>query len=235
MAMQRVRFFVSNHVQDVGCRGFIISEMMFAGFERGNVINLSDGRVEVRIEGEENKIKEFFEELKKKLIAKYGNPVVRVSEMEDSPHLEPQDLMKTSQAHLLAQFDKGVGVMKSMEKHLEGIDKKLDEKFDGLPKQIGKELDGNFNKLDERFDSLPKRIANELDGNFKRLDEKFDSLPKRIANELDEKFDSLPKHIASELDDKFNNLPKQIASELDSRFDSLPKKMAIELKNVLKG
>ena len=155
MAIKRVRFFVSDQVQDVGCRGFIISEMMFAGFEKGNAMNLSDGRVEVRLEGEENKIKEFLEELKKKLIAKYGNPVVKISEVEDSPYLELQDLAKTSQAHLLAQFDKGVGVMKSMEKHLEKIDKKLDEKFDSLPRRIALELDS-------RFDSLPKKIAVEL-------------------------------------------------------------------------
>ena len=211
MAIKRARFCVSNHVQDVDCRGFIISEMMFAGFEKGNAINLSDGRVEVRIEGEENKINEFVEELEKKLIAKYGNPVVSVSETEYSPDLELHDLMKTSQAHLLTQFDKGIGVMKSMEGHLERIDKKLDEKFDGLPKHIA-------NELDDKFDSLPKRIANELD-------DKFDSLPKRIANELSSKFDSI--------DSKLDSLPKRIASELDSRFDSLPKKIAAELKAVL--
>ncbi len=155
MVIKRARFFVSNHVQDVGCRGLIISEMMFAGFEKGNAINLADGRVEVRIEGEENKIKEFVEELKKKLIAKYGNPVVRISEAEYAQDLEIFDLMKTSQAHLLTQFDKGIGVMKSMEGHLERIDKKLDEKFDSLPKRIASELDS-------RFDSLPKKIAVEL-------------------------------------------------------------------------
>ena len=192
MAIKRARFFVSNHVQDVGCRGFIISEMMFAGFEKGNAINLSDGRVEVRIEGEENKINEFVEELEKKLIAKYGNPVVSVSETEYSPDLELHDLMKTSQAHLLTQFDKGIGVMKSMEGHLERIDKKLDEKFDGLPKQIA-------NELDSKFDSLPRRIANELSSKFDSIDSKLDSLPKRIASELDSRFDSLPKKIAAEL------------------------------------
>jgi len=192
MAIKRARFFVSNHVQDVDCRGFIISEMMFAGFEKGNAINLSDGRVEVRIEGEENKINEFVEELEKKLIAKYGNPVVSVSETEYSPDLELHDLMKTSQAHLLTQFDKGIGVMKSMEGHLERIDKKLDEKFDGLPKQIA-------NELDSKFDSLPRRIANELSSKFDSIDSKLDSLPKRIASELDSRFDSLPKKIAAEL------------------------------------
>ncbi|MBI2530177.1 MAG: acylphosphatase [Candidatus Diapherotrites archaeon] len=205
MAIKRARFFVSNHVQDVGCRGFIISEMMFAGFENGNAINLSDGRVEVRIEGEENKIKSFVEELEIKMIAKYGNPVVRVSETEYSPDLGLHDLMKTSQAHLLTQFDKGIGVMKSMEGHLEGIDKKLDEKFDNLS---------------NKFDGLPKQIANELDS-------KFDSLPRRIANELNSKFDSLPRRIANELSGKFDSI--------DSKLDSLPKRMAAELKAVLKG
>ena len=192
MAIKRARFFVSNHVQDVDCRGFIISEMMFAGFEKGNAINLSDGRVEVRIEGEENKINEFVEELEKKLIAKYGNPVVSVSETEYSPDLELHDLMKTSQAHLLTHFDRGIAEWKSLEGLWEGFEKKFDEKFDGFPKQIA-------NELDSKFDSLPRRIANELSSKFDSIDSKLDSLPKRIASELDSRFDSLPKKIAAEL------------------------------------
>ncbi len=216
MAIRRVRFFVSDQVQDVGCRGFIISEMMFAGFEKGNAINHSDGRVEVRIEGEEGRIKEFVEELRRKLEAKYGsnsNPKVEVSGTESFEGTELRKLTEVSQAHLLTQFDKGVDVMKDIRSNLENLNKNVD----------------NLNKKnDDNFSTLPKKIAEELDG-------KFNELPKKIAEELDSKFTSLPKQIAAELDVKFDELPKNIAKELDSRFDSLPKKMAVELKAVLRS
>lgn len=146
MPKKKFRFFIKDNVQDVGCRGFVIAEMLNYGFERATAINLPDGRVEVRIDGEESDVKDFIENLKEKLRLKYPNPLVEIRGVEATADLYVPDIMHSSQAHLLVQFDKAIDVLKGLPKEIANEMKKE------LPRAISAEL-----KKD-----LPKEMAAEL-------------------------------------------------------------------------
>ncbi|MCK4731198.1 MAG: acylphosphatase [Methanophagales archaeon] len=62
--MTKARFYIKDKVQEVGYRVHIMQKILNSGLN-GTAINLADGRVEVRLEGEKERIEEFYEELKK--------------------------------------------------------------------------------------------------------------------------------------------------------------------------
>lgn len=51
--MTKARFYIKDKVQEVGYRVHIMEKILHSGLN-GAAINLADGRVEVRLEGEVN-------------------------------------------------------------------------------------------------------------------------------------------------------------------------------------
>ena len=49
--MTKARFYIKDKVQEVGYRVYIIQKILNSGLN-GTALNLADGRVEVRLEGE---------------------------------------------------------------------------------------------------------------------------------------------------------------------------------------
>lgn len=109
------KFIVSDHVTDVGCRGFIISRILSSSdLKKGTAINIGKNKVEVRLCGKREDIENFYSQLKKGLVEKYGNPVVRVGRIEYSPALYVPSVERAANAHLLEQFDKGIDVLRCL-------------------------------------------------------------------------------------------------------------------------
>ena len=140
--MTKARFYIKDKVQEVGYRVHIMQKILNSDL-KGNVINLADGRVEVRLEGEKERIEEFYEELKKEnspeLVA--GKP--EYYDLEFNADLMVPDSMRSSQALMLGQLTKGIvyiaGMNESIKRMNEGI-KGMNEKLDRLPERIAKEL-----------------------------------------------------------------------------------------------
>ena len=95
--MTKARFYIKDKVQEVGYRVHIMQKILNSGLN-GTAINLADGRVEVRLEGEKERIEEFYEELKKEnspeLVA--GKP--EYYDLEFNADLMVPDSMRSSQA-----------------------------------------------------------------------------------------------------------------------------------------
>ncbi len=70
--MKRARIFVSGIVQGVGYRWYVEDRARERGL-KGYVRNLSDGRVEIIVEGEEEKIESLIRSLWKKRWARVDN------------------------------------------------------------------------------------------------------------------------------------------------------------------
>jgi len=111
----------------------------------GTAINLADGRVEVRLEGEKERIIEFYEELKKAKPELAGNP--GFYDLEFNADLMVPDSMRSSQALMLEQLSKGIVYVAGMKESMDGMKESMDgmkeemrEGFKALPKEIAKEL-----------------------------------------------------------------------------------------------
>jgi len=77
--MQRVHVFFSGIVQGVGFR-FMVQRFAFKLDLKGWVKNLSDGKVEIVVEGEKDKINELISQLKNEFDGSIENVDIEISE-----------------------------------------------------------------------------------------------------------------------------------------------------------
>ncbi len=146
--MTKARFYIKDKVQEVGYRVHIIQKILNSGLN-GTALNLADGRVEVRLEGEKEQIIEFYEELKKVSTPELaGNP--GFYDLEFNADLNVPDSMRSSQALMLEQLSKGIVYIAGM-----------NESIKGMSACIGG-MDENIKGMNEKLDKLPERIAKEL-------------------------------------------------------------------------
>ncbi|MDI6860031.1 MAG: acylphosphatase [Methanocellales archaeon] len=106
--MTKARFYISDKVQEVGYRPLIMEKILNSDLE-GTAKNLPDGRVEVLLEGEKEKIEAFFEEIKKEKPEHAENPTF--SKLTFDETLFVPKAMRSSQALMLGQLGKGVDVL----------------------------------------------------------------------------------------------------------------------------
>ena len=127
--------------------------MLNSAFSKGSVFNVDDKTVEVRLEGDEKQIKQFIEQLQKDVIVQFGNPMITFTPFKENPALEVPDLMKSGQALMVGQLDKGIGVqlhilnvLKGMNGELKGMKqefKNVSQGIKNLPRELGKILKEN--------------------------------------------------------------------------------------------
>lgn len=113
-----------NRVQHIGCRLILTEKLIRAGFTKGGVFNLPDGRVEVLIEGNKEDIETFYREVCENLVAwleektdnkerlkqMIGNPGINFSQLEIKQSLRVLDIGLFSHSLELNQLEKGVDV-----------------------------------------------------------------------------------------------------------------------------
>ena len=97
-------------ITEKGLRAFVMEKLLNSSFSKGAVISVGEKTVEVRLEGDEKHIKEFKKELEKELLYKFGNPVIIFTEFKEDILLEIPKIMRASQALLVGQLSKGIGV-----------------------------------------------------------------------------------------------------------------------------
>jgi acylphosphatase len=138
--MIKARFFIEDKVQEVGYRVYIMQKILNSDLS-GTALNLADGRVEVRLEGEKERIIEFYEELKKAKPELAGNP--GFYDLEYNADLMVPDSMRSSQALMLEQLSKEIVYVAGMNESIKGMNTRIEgmnEKLDRLPKEMAKEL-----------------------------------------------------------------------------------------------
>lgn len=144
--MTKARFYIRDKVQEVGYRVHIIQKILNSDW-KGSVINLEDGRVEVRLEGEKERIVDLYEELKKEDMSELLKEKPEFYDLEFIPDLMVPDSMRASQALILEQIGKGIVYIAKMDENIKG----MNEGIRGMREEVR-----------EGFDKLPERIAKEL-------------------------------------------------------------------------
>lgn len=113
-----------NRVQHIGCRLLLTEKLIHAGFTKGGVFNLPDGRVEVVLEGNEKDVNLFYRTVctnlikwleekaknKKRLHQMIGNPGIVFSPLETKNSIRVLDIDLFSHSLEMNQLEKGVDV-----------------------------------------------------------------------------------------------------------------------------
>lgn len=114
-----------NIITERGIRAFIMERLLTSAFQKGAVLNLDAKTVQVQLEGDLRQIKEFRTALQKALVNQFGNPVIVFSEFKEEASLELPDLLRSSQALVVGQLEKGIGVQLAILQTLEKIPEKI--------------------------------------------------------------------------------------------------------------
>ena len=114
--------------------------------------------MEVLLEGEENKIADFYDFLKKEENKPREAEVKEISELEvfnfNSTSIHVPKASEYSQALTFEQLGKGIPILKGMGTRIEG----MDENISGMRE----EMKDGFDRMDKNLERLPKEIAKEL-------------------------------------------------------------------------
>ncbi len=134
--VKSVFYVEGKHVQDVGLRMVLTEKIIHAGFTKGGVFNLPDGRVEVVLEStDEEKITSFHKAVVENLIAwlesatadkerlkhLIGNPGISVSKLEFNEKLLVLDVGLFSHSLEFDQLLKGVDAYWELADALRGL------------------------------------------------------------------------------------------------------------------
>ncbi|MDO8634468.1 MAG: hypothetical protein Q7K34_04225 [archaeon] len=144
--MAKALFYVEGKtvpVQHEGVRLIITKNLIHMGFTKGGAFNLPDGRVEVVLEGDKQKLIEAHKEVKENLLQwmlqasqdkeklkeKIGNPGVKVSDLEFNDNLLVLDIGLFAHSLAFDQIYKGVSVYKELSKAIRNLNKTLEKKI----------------------------------------------------------------------------------------------------------
>lgn len=97
-------------ITEKGVRAFIMERMLNYPFSKGSVLNIDSKTVQVQLEGDEKQIRAFMEDLRKALAEQFGNPIISITEFQENASLEIPQLMRSSQALMVGQLQKGISV-----------------------------------------------------------------------------------------------------------------------------
>jgi len=204
-------------VTEKGLRAFVLEKLLNSGISKGTVENLDRKTVQVRLEGDESRVKQLVEELKKAVIAEFGNPKISFTQLEENPSLELPDLMRSSQALMLGQLHKGVSVQLDILKAQKGLMEEQKELVKGQKELVSsqkelvegqKEMTKGQNGLFEEQKEIAKG-QKELTNSQKELANSQKELVEGQKGILIGQKDTL-----RELTHELRNLPKEIAAAI---------------------
>jgi acylphosphatase len=173
--MKRLTAYVSGTVQKVGYRAKVVDIARAFGL-KGTIQNLSDGKVKIIVEGDENKLKWFEEAIDIK------NTLIRVSSISREYSEATGDFddfyKQVGPGETDSRLDQAVVILrdilnavKAMNTDLKDMNSNLGSKIDG----VGNKIDNVSNKIDG--------ISNKMDGVGSKMDNlgnKIDSVGNKI-------------------------------------------------------
>ncbi|MDI6886775.1 MAG: acylphosphatase, partial [archaeon] len=133
--MKKARFYIKGKVQDVGYRPYIMKEIIKREGLDGIADNYKEDSVEVLLEGEENKIVDFYEFLKEEVNKPREAEVKEISKLEflNSISIHVPKTSEYPQALTFEELGKGIPILKSMYSSIE----EMNENIKGVSDRIG--------------------------------------------------------------------------------------------------
>jgi acylphosphatase len=114
-----------NAITEKGVRAFIMERLLNSPFSKGSAVNVDAKTVQVQIEGDEKQVKAFMKKLEKEIVLQFGNPAISFTQFQEDNSLEIPDLMRSSQALVVGQLQKGINVQLDILSTLKQLPKEL--------------------------------------------------------------------------------------------------------------
>jgi acylphosphatase len=160
-AMSKARFYIKGKkVQDIGYRPFIMKEIL----RRKGLNGIADNykySVEILLEGDEDKIIEFYKWAKKEENKPEGAKVSQITELQFLDDIHIPKASEYSQALTFEQMGKGISILERMGKSIDNAR----EEMGGMKEETGgmkEEMHGMRQEMKEEFEKLPSKIAEAL-------------------------------------------------------------------------
>lgn len=134
-----------NLITERGVRAFIMERLLNSPFRNASAFNVDEKTVEIRLEGGKTQINAFREKLREAVIAKFGNPGLSFTPFRQNAALEIPGLMRSSQALMVGQLQKGITVqlgILNLQSELLHLQSELLQAVKKLPAELGRTLRG---------------------------------------------------------------------------------------------
>jgi acylphosphatase/outer membrane murein-binding lipoprotein Lpp len=206
--MKRVILHISGNVQQAGYRAKVIAIANVLDI-KGNVRNLTDGRVKIVAEGEEADLERFIKGVNIK------NTLINVSDIAKEHSYPTGDYERFYKLVSEGETDERLDTAADLLKELIHVSKSGFDNLGGKIDQLGDDLGG---KIDQLGDDLGGKIDN-LGGKIDDLGGKIDNLGGKIDN-LGGKIDDLGGKI-DQLEDGLGGKIDQLGDDLGGKIDQL--------------
>jgi len=210
--MKRVILHISGNVQQAGYRAKVVTIANVLGI-KGNVQNLTDGRVKIIAEGEEADLKRFIQGVNIK------NTLINVSDIANEYSNPTGDYESFYKLVSEGETDERLDTAADLLKELIHVSK---SGFDGL----GDKIDGVSDKIDgvsNKIDHLGDKLGDKIDG----VSDKIDHLGDKLGDKIDgvsDKIDHLGDKLGGKIDgvsDKIDGLGDELGGKIDGLGDDL--------------
>ncbi len=135
-----------NTIMEKGIRAFVTERLLNSSFEKGTALNINDQTVEVRIDGDRIEIEKFRKELENALREKLQNPTIHFTELREEPPIDIPPIMRSSQALLVGQLEKGIDVQLKILDALKEMNHDLSNAIKGMGSDM-KEMRQDFHGM----------------------------------------------------------------------------------------
>jgi acylphosphatase len=208
--MKRVILHISGNVQQAGYRAKVIAIANVLDI-KGNVRNLTDGRVKIVAEGEEADLERFIKGVNIK------NTLINVSDIAKEHSYPTGDYERFYKLVSEGETDERLDTAADLLKELIHVSKSGFDNLGGKIDQLGDDLGGKIDNLGGKIDDLGGKIDN-LVGYIDDLLVKIDQLGDDLGGKIDQLGDDLGGKI-DQLGDDLGGKIDQLGDDLGGKTD----------------
>jgi acylphosphatase/outer membrane murein-binding lipoprotein Lpp len=208
--MKRVILHISGNVQQAGYRAKVIAIANVLDI-KGNVRNLTDGRVKIVAEGEEADLERFIKGVNIK------NTLINVSDIAKEHSYPTGDYERFYKLVSEGETDERLDTTADLLKELIHVSKSGFDNLGGKIDQLGDDLGGKIDNLGGKIDDLGGKIDN-LGGKIDDLGGKIDQLEDGLGGKIDQLGDDLGGKI-DQLGDDLGGKIDQLGDDLGGKTD----------------
>jgi acylphosphatase len=204
--MMRVILHISGNVQQAGYRAKVIAIANVLDI-KGNVQNLTDGRVKIVAEGEEADLERFIKGVN------INNTLINVSDIAKEHSYPTGDYERFYKLVIEGETDERLDTAADLLKELIHVSKSGFDDLGGKIDRLGDDLGGKIDQLGDDLGGKIDRLGDDLGGKIDRLGDDLGGKIDRLGDDLGGKIDQLGDDLGGKID--------QLGDDLGGKIDQL--------------
>jgi acylphosphatase len=214
--MKRVILHISGNVQQAGYRAKVIAIANVLDI-KGNVRNLTDGRVKIVAEGEEADLERFIKGVNIK------NTLINVSDIAKEHSYPTGDYERFYKLVSEGETDERLDTAADLLKELIHVSKSGFDNLGGKIDQLGDDLGGKIDQLGDDLGGKIDQLGDDLGGKIDQLGDDLGGKIDQLGDDLGGKIDQLGDDLGGKTDQSRIEITSEIRTskeDLSSNFDA---------------